>query len=413
MARMVSIAPFGVTELPLDRLRQAPWNANRVDEETLAKVRRSIETFGVVENLVVRPLYEGEQETGEWEVLSGNHRLGLYRELGLDSAPCHVVFLEDAEARILAQVLNRTRGTDDPDAYAALLRDVLRDVPAGDVVQFLPETFESLEEILGDLGTAGGSSDPADRFEDTPELPQKAKSRRGRLYELGDHRVLCADALDVAALEKLYADVDVAMVLADPPYGIDLDTDYTSMGTGSDKAVLKGVSPKRYPRVRGDDAPFDASPLVSFFAEVNEQFWFGGDYYRRTLSDDDRDGSWLVWDKRNEASDAGFGSGFELVWSRQRHKRDLLRHYYFGAFGADARGRVHPTQKPTPLLAEIIERWAPAEGVIADPFLGSGSTLIAAEKLGRVCYGLEIEPAYCDVIRQRYADLVGDTSFAP
>lgn len=100
---MSAVSPLDVRELPLDRLVEAPWNANRVDTVMLAKIRRSIETFGIVENLVVRPLYTGERDTGRYEVLSENHRLYLYRELGLPSAPCHVVFLEDAEARLLAR----------------------------------------------------------------------------------------------------------------------------------------------------------------------------------------------------------------------------------------------------------------------------------------------------------------------
>lgn len=153
---MTAVAPLDVRELPLDVLVEAAWNANRVDAATLARIRRSIETFGIVENLVVRPLYTGESDTGRYEVLSGNHRLRLYRELGLAAAPCHVVFLEDAEARLLAQVLNRTRGEDDPEAYARLLREILADIPTGDVLSFLPETYETLEELLGDLPVTGG-----------------------------------------------------------------------------------------------------------------------------------------------------------------------------------------------------------------------------------------------------------------
>lgn len=213
---------------------------------------------------------------------------------------------------------------------------------------------------------------------------------------LGEHRLLCGDSSNREQLDRLYGDVTVGCVLTDPPYGINLATDYSTRPSG-------GIArPKAYRPVHGDDQPFDAGPLAAYFAAVVEQFWFGADYYRRTLSSDDLDGSWLVWDKRNENTDSGLGSGFELIWSHSRHKRDLLRHFFYGAFGSEGAGREHPTQKPTPLLAEILERWAPEGCIVADPFAGSGSTLIACENLRHRCYAMEIDPAYCDVIVDRW-----------
>ena len=80
----------------------------------------------------------------------------------------------------------------------------------------------------------------------------------------------------------------------------------------------------------------------------------------------------------------------------------MLRHFQYGAFGNDAAKRVHPTQKPVVLLEDILVRWVPEGCIVADPFAGSGSTLIAAENLGRHCYAIEIDPGYCDVIVDRW-----------
>src|SRR5437763_16909590 len=124
-------------QVPLEQLIEAPWNANRVSPPMLARIRRSLERFGVVENLVARP--HPEQE-GMLELLSANHRLRVLRELGHRSAPVVVVELDDAEARLLAQTLNRTRGTDDPQAYARLLDEVLAEFGAREVAGFLPES---------------------------------------------------------------------------------------------------------------------------------------------------------------------------------------------------------------------------------------------------------------------------------
>lgn len=140
-----------VVSLPLAQLHRAEWNANRVDEETLGKIRHSLREYGVVENLVVRP---HPDLAGDYEVLSGNHRRDLYAEQGLDDAPCVVVELDDARARLLAQTLNRTRGADDPLAYRELLERVLEDLPVTAILDLLPETSKTLEQLLGPPGDA-------------------------------------------------------------------------------------------------------------------------------------------------------------------------------------------------------------------------------------------------------------------
>jgi ParB-like chromosome segregation protein Spo0J len=152
--------------IPIDRLQRAPWNANRVPPKTLAKIRHSIEEFGVVENLVARPHPEHD---GDFEVVSGNHRLELLRELGVDEVPVVVVEVDDAHARILAQTLNRTRGADDPEAYARLLDQVLSEMSRDDVLSFLPETDASLERALASL--------PARDLSDADDAPPPPHGR--------------------------------------------------------------------------------------------------------------------------------------------------------------------------------------------------------------------------------------------
>src|SRR5437868_3887475 len=141
--------------IPLDRLVEADWNANRVKPAMLARIRRSLERFGVVENLVARP---HPQRPGLFEVLSGNHRLRLLRELGHEKVPVVVVELDDAQARLLAQTLNRTRGVDDPQAYARLLDEVLQEFSAAEVSEFLPESEATIEQVLREL--AGETAAP-------------------------------------------------------------------------------------------------------------------------------------------------------------------------------------------------------------------------------------------------------------
>lgn len=136
-----------INTLSLTKLREAPWNANEMTPDMLARLRESVTRFGVVENTVVRPLSDCT-----YEVLSGNQRLKVYRQLGMESAPCVVVPLDDIKARLLAQVLNRTRGQDDLGIKADLVRSLLDSMPEEDVSAILPETSSSLQALASSLG---------------------------------------------------------------------------------------------------------------------------------------------------------------------------------------------------------------------------------------------------------------------
>ena len=129
-------------DLPLEDLREAPWNSNSMDEAMLSRLERSIRRFGLVGVLVVRRLPDGA-----YEVLGGNQRLGALRRLGWATAPCTVVVLDDSESRLLSQALNRIAGEDDLGLRAHMIRDVLNRVTREQVLALLPETSESLNPL--------------------------------------------------------------------------------------------------------------------------------------------------------------------------------------------------------------------------------------------------------------------------
>ena len=148
---------------------------------------------------------------------------------------------------------------------------------------------------------------------------------------------------------------------------------------------------------------------------VNETFLFGANYYTQYLKDINN-GSWLVWDKRanedytleqSKRADRGFGSCFELVWSKKSHKQDIIRIRWFGVFGTEKefdKKRSHPTQKPVELNAWFLERYSSPNDNILDLFGGSGSTLLACEQTNRNCYMMEIDPYYCQIIINRWEE---------
>jgi ParB family chromosome partitioning protein len=131
-----------MVNLPLDQLQEALWNPNQMDEATMNRLRESLTRYGLVQNLVVRPL-----DKGCYEVLSGNQRLQILRELKHSPVPCMVVNLDDAHAKLLGQALNRIHGEDDLGLQAELLRAVLQALPQRDVLKLLPETTQSLQAV--------------------------------------------------------------------------------------------------------------------------------------------------------------------------------------------------------------------------------------------------------------------------
>jgi len=141
-----------VVDLPVNDLLEAPWNPNQQDPATMARLTESISRHGMVQNLVVRPLGEGT-----YEVLSGNQRIQVLRRNGEIKVPCVVVELGDAQARLLAQALNRIHGDDDLGLRAELMREVLDGLPQEEVLLLLPETAESLTSLcsLGQEDMAG------------------------------------------------------------------------------------------------------------------------------------------------------------------------------------------------------------------------------------------------------------------
>jgi DNA modification methylase len=260
------------------------------------------------------------------------------------------------------------------------------------------------------LGIKDFEIEPADKYggdpDEVPEAKAEAVSKLGDVYELGEHKLLCGDCTDRTNVDQLMDGAKVDMVFTDPPYGMNLDTNYKS-GWKS-KWETSGLSGKErqmkdHAAVTGDNKPFDFETYYAMTKEVKEQFWWGADYYCQSLP---TDGGWLVWDKtggNDSLMDVGFNANFELVWSKQKHKRDLVKHTYKGVAGMKKEDgkRVHPTQKPVGLAEHFIIKYCKGSKVM-DLFGGSGSTLIACEKTNRQCYMMEIEPKYIDVIVSRW-----------
>lgn len=297
---------------------------------------------------------------------------------------------------------NRTAELADWDAD--ILQEINEDDPEFMSHLFSTEEMDSIFDLNFDDPEALEGEDEA------PEAPEKAVTKPGQIYQLGPHRLMCGDSTDKAQVEKLMNGEQADMVFTDPPYGMNLNTDWSKAKSRPDFAQdKKAFGGKKHRPVLGDNGDF-SSNLIDCILRLNikETFIFGADYFAEILPDKN-DGSWIVWDKRlDESADKMYGSCFELCWSKQKHKREIARVKWAGIFGTEQEPehkRFHPTQKPILLVKWFFNKWGKDGDLVIDLFGGAGSTLIACEKLNRKCHMMEIEPAYCDVIVERYKSL--------
>jgi len=371
----------------ITELKLLPGNPRRGDIEA---VKRSLEAFGQRKPIVVRRT--------DNVVIAGNHTLQAAQALGW--AEIAVVWVDDDEVTSKAFALadNRTAELGDYDEEA--LADLINDV--GSLNPGLLESSgwddKAVQELLDRVEQIELPIDVDEVPEDVP-----AVSTLGDVWLLGDHRVMCGDSSNLEMIGKLLNNKTINMVFTDPPYGMDLDTDFSKMGNTG----------KAHRKVANDDKQFDASLILEQFDYCKEIFLWGADYYVETLHRQYPDlGSWIIWDKYSDERigllDGRFGSTFETCWSKTKHKREIAR--VLVTTNYTARGdetRVHPTQKPVALAKWFFDRWGDEQDIVLDLFGGSGSTLIAAQETNRTAYLMELDPKYVDVICARFQKLTG------
>lgn len=377
-------------------LQPHPKNRNKHSIEQIERLSELIRYQGWRHPIIV------SEHSGY--VVAGHGRLEAAKKLGLLKVPIHTQdFL------------------DDDQEYAFLVSD-------NAIASWAELDLSGINSDIGELGPEFDINllgikdfvlEPADKFKSDPdEVPEVTESicKLGELYQLGNHRLLVGDCTVKENVDRLMGGEEADMVFTDPPYGMNLDTEFSSM-KGSTK-ILVGNKGNSYSKVIGDAEDYDPTPLFELFDYVREMFLFGADYYAERLKDKNA-GSWIVWDKRqNDAlddltatsADRAFGSAFELCWSKAKHKRTFarIRSGVFGVKNEDGTSsRCHPTQKPVQLTEWFFENWGKETKLVWDGYLGSGSTLIACEKTNRRCYGMEIDPHYCDVIIARWEKFTG------
>lgn len=291
-----------------------------------------------------------------------------------------------------------------------MLADIFAEIEESDLAMELTGyTDEEAQEIMDALSDA--LVEAVEDQEEEPEPPENPITQAGDLWHLGRHRLMCGDSTDKATVALMLDGEKADMVFTDPPYGVNVKG-----GKGGGMNIMGDLTQTAI--------PFSFEIAVELATKEKAHFYFCGsetnlqlyqklfDRYLHILP------KHLIWVKNGFVmSQVGYHKQFEIIYHGYKVGSGGL---WYGGRTEDEASDVwhvdrdaastyeHPTQKPIELPARAIRNSCPPGGSVFEPFCGSGSTLIACEQLGRVCYALELDPRFCDVIVRRYIRTTGD-----
>jgi DNA modification methylase len=395
-----------IEQVPIDLLRPDPANPRRIGDAELDALERSIREYGVVQPVLAR--------RADRTVIGGHQRLVAARRLGLATVPVSWLDLSLEQARVLGLALNRIGGTWDE----ALLARLLAELGDGANVDLTLSGFgeDEVRDLLRSLEVREKRDQPEtfDLDEALEAATREPRTKPGDLWRLGEHRLLCGDATSSTDIERLLGGERPAMAFTDPPYNVAL---------GDHGGQARG---RRRRRIANDDLdPTAWEEFVRAWGRNLLAFVDGAVYCAmsskelpllcRVLAEEG--GHWsdtIIWVKdRFVLGRADYQRSYEPIWYGWR---EGAQHHWCGArdqgdvweIARPAEAPLHPTMKLLALMERAISNSSVSGDLVADFFAGSGSTLIAAERTGRRCAGLELDPIYGDVIVARWESFSGE-----
>ena len=386
-----------IKELPLNELKPAAYNPRKKlkkGDKEYEKIKQSLLKFGYVDPIIVNK---------DMTVIGGHQRLTVLKDLDYETAKCVIVDLPKEDEKALNIALNKITGQWDDALLADLLLDLQESDFNLDLTGFEPP---EIDDILSNIHDKELSED---EFDVEEELKKPTVTRRGDIWQLGKHRVICGDSTKSETYDQLLGDKKANLVVTDPPYNVDVEET-------AGKILNDNMSD-------GDFYQF----LLSMFTQVENHMETDASVY---VFHADTEGL----NFRKAFKDAGFYLSGCCIWKKNslvlgrspyqwQHEPCLYgwkkkgKHQWFSdrkqttiwEYDRPKSSKEHPTMKPIQLMAYPIQNSSMRGTIVLDPFLGSGSTLIAADQTGRVCYGIELDEKFVDVIVKRYIEVTGDT----
>ena len=388
-----------VEYLDIDKLKMYENNAKLHQDEDINAIKKSIELFGF------------DDPIGIWSdenvIVEGHGRLIAAKKLKMKKVPViRLDHLSDEERKAYALAHNKI--TELSEWENEILNLELDDLSTiFDMSDFGFDLDNIIDEEMEEIKD--------DEIPDNDNIKKRCKT--GDIWKLGNHRLICGDSTDEKTIKKLMNNEHAELLLTDPPYGINVvsvnkkigsDTTFGSKGKVGfgEKGKNKIIDCNEYAPIIGDNTTETAKKCYELLKKYTKnQIIFGGNYFTDFLKPSR---CWLVWDKEN----TGNFADAELAWTSFETGVKLYKFMWNGlcregSRKVEGKKRVHPTQKPVGMLADILKDFSKENDNIIDVFGGSGSTLIACEQLKRRCYMCELDEHYCDVIIQRWENLTG------
>jgi DNA modification methylase len=394
---MTTATPMQIEHVDIESLRPDPANPRRISDAELEALTRSLREWGFVQPVLVRR----QDKT----VIGGHQRLLAARRLGMKTVPAIFVDLTVEQARTLNLALNKISGSWDEELLARMLADLST---VGDLDLSLTGFDEDeLDKLLKSLDVRE-KREKSEAFDVEAALEAAraaTRAQRGELWAMGDHRLLIGDATDTAAVARLLGERRPAMAFTDPPYNVALG-DHGGQQRGSKKRRIQNdaMPPEQWEAfVRAWAANLVASVDGAIYCCMSTKEWAS---VSRALAE--AGGHWsdtIVWKKdRFVMGRADYQRQYEPIWHHWCGDRDQGDVW---EIARPSESEAHPTMKPLALVERAITNSSSPSDVVLDLFLGSGTTLIAAERTGRVCFGAELDPHYGSVVLARYESFSG------
>ena len=390
----LSFAPDAIETWPLERLQPYAKNAKAHGADQVAKIAASMAEFGWTVPCLV---------SDDGELIAGHGRVLAATQLGLTEAPVIVLgHLSEAQRRAYRIADNKLTelGTWDDVLLSEELNELLAEDFDLSLIGFDDAELEAL--LAGEIDPETASREGED---DVPEVPETPISRPGDLWVLGKHRLLCGDATVATDVERVLNGTQPLLMVTDPPYGVKYDPAWRNK-TGASAT-------KRTGKVLNDDRADWREAWALFSGDV-AYVWHGALHATTVAESLEAAGfnvrSQIIWAKdRLVLSRGDYHWQHEPCWyavkktGKGHWAGDRKQTTLWQISGKDQDAdTVHGTQKPVECMRRpILNNSSPGQAVY-EPFMGSGTTLIAAETTGRVCYGIELNPTYVDVAVQRW-----------